>query len=269
MYGAAQRMPLNVPVAWLAEMRAKTSGSSSQIGALAVMPALLTRMSTPPKRSAASAIMSSTAPKSVTETGLAIARPPAAAISAATAAAGPASCPAPSVDVPRSFTITAAPSAASCSAVARPMPRPAPVPTAARPSNGRDIAGALTRPLAGAQPGDHRQSKNVTRIARNRTDATEFYPKFHAIPVRFLLDGVARRGRDRLLVVIASARILVVRDVHAALLVRVQEGDEGHVPQVVGRVDPFRIAGHRRCECYLLCNPCRLHALERRHNFLL
>src|SRR5262245_43623646 len=244
MYGAAQRMPLNVPVAWLAEMRAKTSGSSSQIGALAVMPALLTRMSTPPKRSAASAIMSSTAPKSVTETGLAIARPPAAAISAATAAAGPASCPAPSVDVPRSFTITAAPSAASCSAVARPMPRPAPVTTAVRPCNGRDIAGALTRPLAGAQPGDHRQSKNVTRIARNRTDATEFYPKFRAIrsSLRVIrgksFDGVARRGRDRLLVVIASARILVVRDVHAALLVRVQEGDEGHVPQVVGRVDP-------------------------------
>src|SRR5262249_27876129 len=80
----------------------------------------------------------------------AIARPPPASISRATAVAGPSSEPTPSVVVPRSFTTTAAPSSASIEAVARPMPRPAPVTTAVRPKSG--VPGVLMRPLYRRRP---------------------------------------------------------------------------------------------------------------------
>ena len=81
-------------------------------------------MSSPPKVSIAAATKRSENPASVTLPLTAMASPPAALISAATASPGAAS---------RSLTTTLAPSLASFSAIARPMPRPEPVMSATLP----------------------------------------------------------------------------------------------------------------------------------------
>ena len=78
---------------------------------------------------------SSAAAKSEMSAPLAIALPPASVISVTTSAAGPASCPDPSISAPRSLTTTAAPSLASSVATDLPIPRPAPVTIATRPSS--------------------------------------------------------------------------------------------------------------------------------------
>jgi hypothetical protein len=98
------------------------------------MPALLTSTSSRPKVAIACSIMRAAPAKSLTSSPLAIASPPAAAISATTSCAGPDDAPLPSRAPPRSFTTTLAPCAANISAYSRPMPRPAPVMITTRPS---------------------------------------------------------------------------------------------------------------------------------------
>src|SRR6266508_896774 len=98
-------------------------------------PALFTRMSSAPNVSTACSTSRRAPSQSATSSWLAMALPPAAAISSTTCCAGLASAPVPSAATPRSFTTTAAPSFASCSASARPSPRPAPVTIAALPSS--------------------------------------------------------------------------------------------------------------------------------------
>src|SRR5436190_508729 len=99
------------------------------------MPALFTRMSTRPHSVSTASTIARTAPKSVTDAPLAIALPPAARISSATAFAAVGVPPLPSSVPPRSLTTTAAPRAASANACWRPRPPPAPVTIATRPSN--------------------------------------------------------------------------------------------------------------------------------------
>ena len=99
------------------------------------MPALLMSTSRRPKPRTA-AFTRRCAPSGVAMSSkLAMARPPAASISATTRRAAASSPPAPFTLPPRSFTTTAAPRLASSKAWARPRPPPAPVITATRPSN--------------------------------------------------------------------------------------------------------------------------------------
>ena len=95
----------------------------------------------------------SAAVKSAMSAPLATAFPPAWAISATTAWAGPVSCPEPSIATPRSLTTTEAPSLASSRATDLPIPRPAPVTIATRPSS-RPIP--HTVPSAARQPSVNR-----------------------------------------------------------------------------------------------------------------
>ena len=99
------------------------------------MPATLTSTSSRPNCSIADPMRPSAAAKSEMSAPLAIALPPAAAISSTTSAAGPESRPDPSMATPRSATTTAAPWLASSLATDRPIPRPAPVTMATRPSS--------------------------------------------------------------------------------------------------------------------------------------
>src|SRR5271163_2817274 len=99
------------------------------------IPALLTRMSSPPNSSIACRTTLSAPLQVETFSVLTTAVPPAALISAATSCAGPVSAPSPSLLPPRSLTTILAPSLANSSACERPMPRPPPVITATRPSN--------------------------------------------------------------------------------------------------------------------------------------
>src|ERR1043165_6426492 len=92
-------------------------------------------MSRPPKVSMAAPTKPSDKPDSETVPLIAMASPPAARISAATASPGAAS---------RSLTTTLAPSLASFSAMARPMPRPEPVTSATFPFS-LDISFPLQR----------------------------------------------------------------------------------------------------------------------------
>ena len=105
-----------------------SSKSAPSMGAARETPALLTRMSGGPSRSAISATADRTASPSVTSTLQPAAVPPAAVISSTTAAT-PAAV--------RSSTATLAPSSANRWAVARPMPIAAPVITATRPATER------------------------------------------------------------------------------------------------------------------------------------
>src|SRR3954451_23792771 len=89
--------------------------------------ALLTRMSTPPKRAAAAATIFCTAAPSATSAVTPSALPPARSISPATASA--------SLRLERTLTTTAAPPSASASAMPRPILRPAPVTMATRPAS--------------------------------------------------------------------------------------------------------------------------------------
>ncbi len=98
------------------------------------MPALLMRMSRPPKVSTADCTRRSAPSQSLMSSVLAMASPPMASISSTTSWAGPWSVPSPSIEPPRSLTTTLAPWWASSSACSRPMPRPAPVTMATRPS---------------------------------------------------------------------------------------------------------------------------------------
>ena len=99
------------------------------------MPATLTSTSSRPNCSIADPMRPSAAAKSEMSAPLAIALPPAAVISSTTSAAGPESCPDPSMATPRSATTTAAPWLASSVATDLPIPRPAPVTMATRPSS--------------------------------------------------------------------------------------------------------------------------------------
>src|SRR6185312_16411782 len=89
--------------------------------------ALLTRMSTPPKRAPAAATIFCTAAPSATSAVMPSALPPARSISPATASA--------SLRLERTLTMTAAPPSASASAMPRPILRPAPVTMATRPAS--------------------------------------------------------------------------------------------------------------------------------------
>src|SRR6185503_3861088 len=89
--------------------------------------ALLTRMSTPPKRAAAAATIFCTAAPSATSAVTPSALPSARSISPATASA--------SLRLERTLTTTAAPPSASASAIPRPILRPAPVTMATRPAS--------------------------------------------------------------------------------------------------------------------------------------
>ncbi len=97
------------------------------------MPALLTRTWRSPKVSTAWSTRCLAPSQSATSSKLAMAEPPASAISFTTCCAGDVSAPVPSGLPPRSFTTTLAPSDANSSACSRPMPRPAPVTIATRP----------------------------------------------------------------------------------------------------------------------------------------
>src|SRR5580765_9065217 len=97
------------------------------------IPALLTRMSTRPKRSTACSTMRPAPAKSATFSPFATASPPSASISRTTSCAGPSSAPSPASDAPRSLTTIFAPARASASACSRPIPRPAPVTIATLP----------------------------------------------------------------------------------------------------------------------------------------
>src|SRR5438309_4383805 len=138
MCGHAARVVLNEPPTCTARCFSRLSASAFGKPAHLTMPALLIKTSTRPNRSTA-ASTSACAPGGVaTSLVSAMAAPPAATISEATADAGSASVPSPSIEPPRSLTTTLAPRSPSSSAYARPMPRPAPVTTATRPSKLRD-----------------------------------------------------------------------------------------------------------------------------------
>ena len=132
-------------------------------------------------------------------------RSPAAAISAATADAGPASAPSPSIEPPRSLTTTRAPRSASRRAWARPMPRPAPVTTATRPSKRcsftRDPADrpCTVRSSAGNRERNARRSEKwkARRDAIVDTSAQVFAQQgYHATGIAELCDGQRpRQGR--------------------------------------------------------------------------
>src|SRR5690606_25898145 len=103
------------------------------------MPALLIRPCRAPKCSTAASIMRLAPAKSATFSWLAMAWPPAATISLATASAVLSSVSSPERETLRSLTTTRAPSRASCNAYSRPMPRPAPVTMTTRPSHSLDM----------------------------------------------------------------------------------------------------------------------------------
>ena len=104
------------------------------MGLKAEIPALLTRMSRPPKRAAMASVTARTWPASETSRAQAWAEPPARRMASAAASA----------DSPlKSVTATCAPSAPKISAVALPMPDPAPVTWAMEPWSERLRAGGI------------------------------------------------------------------------------------------------------------------------------
>src|SRR6266436_6758777 len=119
-----------MPVRLTAMMRSHSVGSRSRKVPPWLTPAQSTSTSSRPNSRTVAATAASTAARSRTSSGIAIARPPAARIRAATVSAA-----APSM----SADATAAPSRANASAPAPPMPPPAPATSATFPS---------TRPIA-------------------------------------------------------------------------------------------------------------------------
>ncbi len=105
--------------------RIHASGSESGNAGSATMPALFTRMSSPPNVVTAKSIIARTSASRATSTCTKPPRPDAASIWPTVSRPVPSS---------KSATPTAAPSRASRNAVARPIPAPAPVTSATRPA---------------------------------------------------------------------------------------------------------------------------------------
>ncbi len=99
------------------------------------LPALFTRISSFPHSLIGASIKAFASFQFETSQATAIAVPPAAEISAATASAGPLLAPDPSTWLPLSAMTALAPSVAISSAVRRPTPRPLPVTIVKLPSN--------------------------------------------------------------------------------------------------------------------------------------
>src|ERR1051326_6193061 len=137
MSGSASRAQRKAENTFTAKMRSSSASSVRRNGALAAMPALLTRMAMGP-RSRASAKARDTDAASVTSQTMALesAIPPEVWSSAS---------------LSRAIRVSLAPSLASASAVAAPMPREAPVITAWRPASGRSSGtGEVPRQLIAA-----------------------------------------------------------------------------------------------------------------------
>src|SRR5271157_1341686 len=111
----------------------QSASDRSTSGAMCWMPALLTRMSTPPSRAATSSTPASTCASSATFIATAVAMPPPSVISLTTSWAPPRL---------RSATATLAPSRAKRSAICLPIPLADPVTMASFPSR-RDMASLL------------------------------------------------------------------------------------------------------------------------------
>src|SRR5437762_2234039 len=144
---AAKWVGAKWPLRWTLMTASQSASSMLKLMRSRRMPALFTRMSSPPSSSVACSMRRCPPFHDVMSSKLATAVPPALLISLTTSSAGRSSLASPETEPPTSLTTTDAPSDASRRASVRPIPRPAPVMTATLPSS-RPIphSCSLTRP---------------------------------------------------------------------------------------------------------------------------
>src|SRR5262245_4549983 len=126
MWGIAARAQRNGPVRFTSMTRRQASSSRSSTSWVVAMPALLTRMSSPPRPEMVRRTISRAWLASDTSTAIVSARPPLCSMASAVVWA---------VASSMSATATAAPASASAAAMPAPMPAPPPVTMATRPES--------------------------------------------------------------------------------------------------------------------------------------
>src|SRR5436190_7951187 len=181
----AARQQWNVPLRFTSSARFQSASFAPSTSVLTAMPALLTRMCSPPSAAMISLKAASTAAESATSKRFVTAAPPAAATAAAASLAA------------ASFAVklmtTLAPARPSATAIARPMPRDPPVTTATRPESS---------PM-GCLPGDgrlpeRRNGRGIGRALDRDAGRDALHQAREDVPRAHLYRGRHAQGADAL-----------------------------------------------------------------------